>query len=102
MTAQTRALLGVHLHEIKRPEQMLRAPPPRPELVPINRLPKDLDDPQARSKALAEEPCLLQLRPYAMRCPVLDGPGNVCKVWQLLVELIKSMDLSLYTMVMLV
>ena len=55
----TRALLGVHLHEIKRPEQMPRAPPPWSELVLNNELPKDLNDPHARSEELAEEPCLL-------------------------------------------
>ncbi len=64
---------------------MLRAPPPRPELVLNNVLPKDLDDPHACSEELTKEPCLLSLRPYATRCPVLDIPGDVGKVWQILV-----------------
>ncbi len=64
---------------------MLQAPPPWSELVANNELPKDLDDPHACSEELAEEPCLLQLRPYVMRRPVLDVPGNACKVGQLLV-----------------
>ncbi len=64
---------------------MLRVPPPWPEFVPNNKLPKDLDNPDACSKALAEGPCLLYLQPYATRRPVLDVLGHVCKVWQLLV-----------------
>jgi hypothetical protein len=48
----TWALLGVHLHEIKHPEQMLWAPPPWPELVPNNKLSKDLHDPHACSEEL--------------------------------------------------
>ncbi len=59
--------------------------PPWPELIANNELPKDLNDPHARSEELAEEPCLLQLQPYASRRPVLDVPGDVCEVWQLLV-----------------
>jgi hypothetical protein len=64
---------------------MLRALSPWPELVANNKLPKDLDDPNARSEELSEEPCLLQLRPYATRRPVLDVPGEVCEVRELLV-----------------
>ncbi len=41
---------NVHLHEIKRPEQMPRAPPPWSELVLNNELPKDLNDPHGCSK----------------------------------------------------
>jgi hypothetical protein len=60
-------------------------PPPWSELVANNKLPKDFDDPQACSEELTEELRLLQLQPYATRRPVLDVPGNVCKVVQLLV-----------------
>jgi hypothetical protein len=64
---------------------VLWATPPWLELVADDELPKDFDDPHARSKELAEERCLLQLLPHATRCPVLDVPGNVYEVRQLLV-----------------
>jgi hypothetical protein len=81
----TRALLGVYLEEVLHPEQVLQAPPPWLELVANNKLPKDLDNPHACSKELAEEPCLRQLQPNLTRHLVLEVLGNVGKVWQLLV-----------------
>ncbi len=62
---------------------MLRAPPPWSELIANNELPKDLNDPHAHSKELAEEPCLLQLQPNATRRAVLDVPGNAVKAGKL-------------------
>jgi hypothetical protein len=75
-----RALLGVHLHEKKRPEQMLWAALLWAQVVPDKEIPEDLHNPHAHSKDLAEVMCLHQCCPIASRLLVLDFPGDQDKV----------------------
>jgi|LakMenEpi03Aug12_release.lakeMendotaPanAssembly.Ray.scaffolds.fasta_scaffold433337_1 hypothetical protein len=53
-----RALLGVYLEKVERPEQMLWASTPGSELVTDDELPDELDDSFACSEELAKEPGL--------------------------------------------
>ncbi len=53
-----RALLGVYLQEVERPEQVLGASTPWSELITNDELPDDLDHSLACSKELVKEPSL--------------------------------------------
>ncbi len=53
-----RALLGVYLQEVERPEQVLWASTPWSELITNDELPDDLDHSLACSKELTKEPSL--------------------------------------------
>jgi hypothetical protein len=60
-----------------------------------NELQKKLNDPQARSKELTEEPCLRRPRTNAMFCSVLDVPGVGREVWQLVDNVVDDVNHTL-------
>jgi len=61
-----RALLGVHLHKMKGPKQILWAATLREEGVPLEQLPNFFNDKQARPKKLMEVPLLRRHRADTM------------------------------------
>jgi hypothetical protein len=67
-----RALLGVHLHKMKGPKQVLRAATLWEEGVPLEQLPCFFDDEHARPEKLTEVPRLRRRRADTARHPVLD------------------------------
>jgi hypothetical protein len=96
----TQALLGVYLHEIERPEQMLQAPPPRPEFVPNNELPKDLNDPHARSEDSRKSRASFNSDPTRQDARFRIFQAMSAKFGSSLlglIKLIKLMDSSSYT-----
>jgi hypothetical protein len=65
-------------------------------------LPKKLNDPHARSKELAEEPCLRRPGTDATFCSVLDAPGDGREVGQLVDNVIDNVNHTLVGVVMVV
>jgi hypothetical protein len=74
------ALLGVHLHKMKGPKQVLRAATLWEEGVPLEQLPYFSDDKRARPEKLPEVPCPRRHRADTVRCPVLDVPGQCLEI----------------------
>ncbi len=60
-----------------------------------NELPKKLNIPHARSKELAEEPCLRQPGTDAAFCLVLDVPGDGREVRQLVDNVVDDVNHTL-------
>ena len=75
-----RALLGVHLHEMKGPKQMLWAATLWEEEVTLDQLPYTFNDVYGSPKKLTEMPLLCRRRVDRARRPVLDLPGQCLKV----------------------
>jgi hypothetical protein len=65
-------------------------------------LPKKLNDPHARSKELAEEPCLRRPGTDATFCLVLDVPGYGREVGQLVDNVVDNVNHTLVRVVMVV
>ena len=74
------ALLGVHLHEVKGPKQMLWVATLWEEGVPLEQLPCFFDNEHAHPKKLMEVPRLRRCRFDTVRRPVLDVPGQCLEV----------------------
>ena len=73
-------LLGVHLHKMKGPKQVLRAATLWKEGVPLEQPPCFFDDKHARPEKLTEVPRLRSRRADTARRSVLDVPGQCLKV----------------------
>jgi hypothetical protein len=65
-------------------------------------LPKKLKDPHARSKELAEEPCLHRPGTDATFCSVLDVPDDGWEVGQLVDNVVNNVNHTLVGVVMVV
>jgi hypothetical protein len=76
----SRALLGVHLHKMKGPKQVLWVATLWEEGVPFELLPYCFDNEHTRPKQLPEVPRLRCRRADTVRRPVLYVPGQCLKV----------------------
>ena len=74
------AILGVHLHKMKGPKQVLRAATLWEKGGPLEQLPGFFDNKNARPKKLTEVPRLRRRRADTVRHPVLDVPGQCLEV----------------------
>ena len=70
------ALLGVHLHKIKGPKQMLWAATLWEEGVPLEQLPYFFDDEHVCPEKFQKVSCLCRCRADTVRRPVLYVPGH--------------------------
>ena len=81
---------------------MLGAAVVREVIALDDELPKKLNDPHARSKELAEEPCLRRPGTDATLCSVLDVPGNGREVGHLIDNVANNVNHTLVGVVMVV